>query len=242
MDGESGTNNELLYDIKELIEEHLISHEEVVIDHYNDQTPIIPLSPTWFLEISHAEVVIEQPPTIEPLSPTWFLESQPDTNPGPYITLELPSALVEPEDFLNNFSVTADTHKKQDSGEYVQPSLVVPEDFLNTLAVTAEAHENYSNDTAQKRRAFAPVRKAMHAKGLQAFLIYPAALKINSQGRPYVFQSVKEAEDFLAHMETSEDSIPMASSTDLIKERHHSRRLDFKVLSVDDALEHTSVN
>ncbi|MGH0128315.1 UNVERIFIED_CONTAM: hypothetical protein FKN15_038210 [Acipenser sinensis] len=96
---------------------------------------------------------------------------------------------------------------------------------------------DYSNDTAQKRRAFAPVRKAMHAKGLKA-----AALKINSQGRPYVFQSVKEAEDFLAHMETSEDSIPTASPTDLISERHHSRRLDFKVLSVDDALEHTSVN
>ncbi|MGH0152056.1 UNVERIFIED_CONTAM: hypothetical protein FKN15_034953 [Acipenser sinensis] len=101
---------------------------------------------------------------------------------------------------------------------------------------------DYSNDTAQKRRAFAPVRKAMHAKGLQAFLIYLAALKINRQGRPYVFQSVKEAEDFLAHMETSEDSIPTASPTDLISERHHSRRLDFKVLSVDDALEHTSVN
>ncbi|MGH0161152.1 UNVERIFIED_CONTAM: hypothetical protein FKN15_072556 [Acipenser sinensis] len=74
-------------DFEELIEEHLISHEEVMIG----QSTFIPLSPTWLLETQGYN---EQ-------------DFREDIQP------EIQSALVVPEDFLNHVSVTADTPKER---------------------------------------------------------------------------------------------------------------------------------
>ncbi|MGH0117275.1 UNVERIFIED_CONTAM: hypothetical protein FKN15_032242 [Acipenser sinensis] len=71
----------------------------------------------------------------------------------------------------------------------------------------------------------------MNAEGLQSFLIYLASLKVSRQGRLYVFQSVKEAEDFLTHLETSEDSALMTISTDATSGRPCTGKPGFEVLS-----------
>ncbi|MGH0128728.1 UNVERIFIED_CONTAM: hypothetical protein FKN15_035966 [Acipenser sinensis] len=110
MDSEPNKNNDLLQDIEELIEEHLISYEEVVIDQYNDQTN-----------------------TIKPLPPTWLLETQGynELCPGEFIQQELTTSMVVPEDFLNNLSVTEETPKKSD---YVEDSSQLDEYFITSFS------------------------------------------------------------------------------------------------------------
>lgn len=56
---------------------------------------------------------------------------------------------------------------------------------------------DYSNATAQRRKAFSGIQKELYNLGLPSFLIYPATLRVTSRGKQQSFGTVEQAEDFL---------------------------------------------
>lgn len=55
---------------------------------------------------------------------------------------------------------------------------------------------DYSNYTAQKRKAYGTVQKELRARGIPSFLIYPAILRVTHNGQQLSFGTAEEAEAF----------------------------------------------
>ena len=56
---------------------------------------------------------------------------------------------------------------------------------------------DYSNYTIQRRRSFSQTMEAARKLGFAPFLIYPARLKLSRGSEVQLFNTPKEAEDFL---------------------------------------------
>ncbi len=72
---------------------------------------------------------------------------------------------------------------------------------------------DYSNDTAQRRKAFDAVRKQLANRGLRPFLRYPATLKVRHNGSLHFFESVADAETFMAMLDRSPRSTSSEAGT-----------------------------
>ncbi|MEQ2205114.1 hypothetical protein XENOCAPTIV_025845 [Xenoophorus captivus] len=62
---------------------------------------------------------------------------------------------------------------------------------------------DYSNDTAQGRKAFDAVRKQLANRGLRLFLRYPATLKVRNNSSLHLLNSVADAEKFMVMVDES---------------------------------------
>ena len=71
---------------------------------------------------------------------------------------------------------------------------------------------DYSNDTAQRRKAFDAVRKLAN-RGLRPFLRYPASLKVRHNGSLHIFENMADAETFMATLDQSPRSTSSEAST-----------------------------
>lgn len=71
---------------------------------------------------------------------------------------------------------------------------------------------DYSNATAQRRKAFSGIQKELYNLGLPSFLIYPATLRVTSRGKQQSFGTVEQAEDFLQKILTLKHSQDDSSS------------------------------
>lgn len=59
-------------------------------------------------------------------------------------------------------------------------------------------YPDYSAATSRKRRGYNDVRTKLRKRGVEAFLIYPAILKVKYNGKKMSFDTPKQAEDALA--------------------------------------------
>lgn len=84
---------------------------------------------------------------------------------------------------------------------------------------------DYSNDTAQRRKAFDAVRKQLANRGLRPFLRYPATLKVRHNGSLHFFESVADAEAFMAMLDQS----PRLTSSEA-----GTPRVSFSIISDDE--------
>lgn len=71
-------------------------------------------------------------------------------------------------------------------------------------------YPDYSAATSRKRRGYNDIRAKLRKRGVEAFLIYPAILKVKYNGKKMSFETPKQAEDALAavlpgHPTRSED-------------------------------------
>jgi len=72
---------------------------------------------------------------------------------------------------------------------------------------------DYSNDNTQRRKAFDAVRKQLANRGLRPFLRYPASLKVRHNGSLHIFESVADAETFMAMLDQSPHSTSSEAGT-----------------------------
>lgn len=61
-------------------------------------------------------------------------------------------------------------------------------------------YPDYSTATSSKRRGYNDIRAKLRKRGVEAFLIYPAILKVKYNGRKMSFETPKQAEDALANV------------------------------------------
>lgn len=76
---------------------------------------------------------------------------------------------------------------------------------------TIRFYADYSAFTNGRRREFAAVQKELHERGVPAFLLYPATLKMTFKGEQRTFTSAEEAARFLNGETGDERSAPCES-------------------------------
>ncbi|MGH0122104.1 UNVERIFIED_CONTAM: hypothetical protein FKN15_013023 [Acipenser sinensis] len=59
---------------------------------------------------------------------------------------------------------------------------------------------DYSNFTAEHRKAFAPIQSSLKQMGIQSFLLYPSKLKIVHNGQSNVYSTPQDAQQFVLEL------------------------------------------